>query len=219
VTVYSIFGQANGPATLQANTSQFNLAMEFEVSTELEVTGVWWLSAATAATLPTDTGIWTITGVGTGTQLLHHSAPSWSGAAGSGWVKDTYDGTVHVLPGTKYLVAVAGGGTGNWFTEDNLAGAFWNSGITNGPLSAPSSAAASSGQDPFFASGLWTFPPNAPANGFNFYVDVEVTTLPMPPTGPATVLFPQMTDSRFTPNTSWRQLGYAMSGGMRWYPA
>jgi len=193
VATYTIFGQAiTGPVTLQANANVFTLGMEFEVSRTMALTGVWWYSAKStdgsgpATLLPDDSGVWVNTGAGTGTSFAHHATASWSGAAGSGWVKDSYPGTDLLLSGSKYIVAVARATAVNfWFTEDNFAGSYWTSGagapgsngITNGPLSAPNvtNALATSSQAPFVA-GTWAYPNGTGGNtGFNFYVDVEVS--------------------------------------------
>ena len=106
-------------------------------------------------------------------------SPSWSGAAGSGWVSCSYTGVT--LPAGDYKVAVlnAAGSPAIWNPTTN---AYWGTGtgvggITNGPLSAPDTTHATSpGQDTFNSGATFTYPLtySSPANGANYWIDLEV---------------------------------------------
>lgn len=174
MTAYTLHNQGNYGFTGTAG-GVFEIGTEFEVATPVALTGIWLYSPAGATELPTECGIWNI-----GTTSLvadtHNTSPSWSGAAGSGWVKCAYDGSVTLTPGTQYVAAVydAGGASG-WHAT--LSG-YWTtgagaSGISNGPLSAPGSSTAVNGQA-VFNSGSFAFPAST-TGGFDFGVDVEVT--------------------------------------------
>jgi len=107
----------------------------------------------------------------------NNAAPTWSGAAGSGWVSCAYSGVT--LPAGDYKVATYHGPGAKWF-QATLN--YWGnggpaaSGITAGPLSAPSTTATSPGQSTYNA-GSWGYPGTygPGSGGENFWLDVEVT--------------------------------------------
>ena len=101
-------------------------------------------------------------------------------------MKCTYDGSVTLEPGTNYVTSVfypGDDGDNTWYASNIY---YWTSGpgadgVTNGPLSAPSSAAAINGQGVYNnGTGAFNFP-GTTDDGFQFWVDVEVT----PPAGGA----------------------------------
>ena len=144
----------------------YNVGTEFWLSAACPLNGIKYLSPAGAASLATRASVWAITDGG----LLRPeipatvvAAPSWSGAAGSGFVQVTYP-TPPILPPGKYVVAVfnAAGTGGGWNAKDSETGAFgsggYANGITSGPLSAPALAAASLCYDYSSADGANTPP-------------------------------------------------------------
>src|SRR6185437_8024142 len=160
----------------------FTLGCEFTLAQACTLDNIWFYSPAGVTQLPTECGIWNVT-----TQALvsgtDNAAPSWSGAAGSGWVSVPYSGVT--LPAGDYKVAVvnAAGTPAIWNpTTDSYWGATVGvGGIANGPLSAPDTTHATSpGQDTYNAGAAFTYPLtySAPANGANYWVDVEVTPVP-----------------------------------------
>src|SRR5208282_4724570 len=93
------------------------------------------------------------------------ASPSWSGAAGSGWVQASF-ASAPVLPVGKYRIAVfnSNGTLGGWNAKDSVTGAFatgnYQFGIQNGPISAPNQATASLCYDYNAADGANTPPYN-----------------------------------------------------------
>jgi len=165
-----------GSPLLSIDTNGYTIATEFALSQPCALNAIWWYSPPGAADLPTRCVIWNV-----GTQLAvagtDNTSPSWSGAAGSGWIKVPYDGSV-ILPAGKYKTSVFHPALGNaWFAD---IGNYWLTGgypgvngITNGPLSAPNAAASTTGQSSYH---ITTFAyPATDDGGANDWTDVEVT--------------------------------------------
>jgi len=157
----------NLSAVLDLNVN-YNVGTEFALAAApgvagYPVPGIKYLSPPGAASLATRASIWSISGGGlvraevAGAAL---AAPSWSGGAGSGWVTALF-AVPPVLPPGKYVAAVYNSnGTGGlapglgpgWNAKDSITGGYgpggdFTAGITNGPLSAPGLAAASTCYD------------------------------------------------------------------------
>jgi hypothetical protein len=191
MTAYSLHSGGSYGLAASGDSGGFTLGTEFEVADTIPLTAIPFFSGPLAAGLPTECGIWDI-----GTSSLvagtHQTSPSWSGAAGSGWVLASYGGSVSLVPGTKYVTSVfASSGGLNWFYD--ISG-YWTSGagaggITNGPLSAPGSAAAVNGQAVFVNAGVFAFPDET-VSGFDFGVDVLVTAAPASASGLLVASFP-----------------------------
>src|SRR5262249_17793606 len=111
-----------------------------------------------------------------------HASPSWSGAAGSGWVSESYTGVT--LPAGDYKVSVlnAAGAPAIWNTTTN---GDWGTrpgvgGITGRPGAGPGTPHPTSpGQSTYNLGASFTYPLtySSPANGANYWVDAEVTPL------------------------------------------
>ena len=73
------------PGTLNSDTAGYTLATEFRLSQSCALDNIWYFSAAGAGALPARCAIWSVSSqsVVAGTD---QTSPSWSGAAGSGWV-------------------------------------------------------------------------------------------------------------------------------------
>ena len=107
-----------------------------------------------------------------------NTAPSWSGAAGSGWVSCAYSGVT--LPAGDYKVSVFYAGGSQWY---QATVSYWggggpgSNGITSGPVTAPSLSAATSPGQSTYNYGSWAYPHTyaSGASGENNWVDVEVT--------------------------------------------
>jgi hypothetical protein len=126
----------------------YDVATEFALSQSCALNKVWYYSPPGTAQLATAASVWHITGTGTtGTLTAQAASPSWSGAAGSGWVSCSFSGTV--LPAGKYKVSVynAASVPDGWSPKDAntdyFRGGEGGGGITWGPLSAPNLAGAS----------------------------------------------------------------------------
>ncbi len=163
------------PGHVNSDTTGYTLATEFQLSASCALNKIWYYSAAGAAALPTRCAIWNVSSqtVVAGTD---QTSPSWSGAAGSGWVSFGYSGVT--LPAGDYKVAVYYGGGSEWY-QATLN--YWTSGagaggITAGPVTAPGNAAATSPGQGTYNQGSWAYPQTySSGNGENYWVDVEVT--------------------------------------------
>lgn len=183
VATYTLFSQASHGDLVVGDVGNYTLGMEFSLSQNVALTGIWFYSAPGAGALADYAcGIWLVSGqtlvpstqVGPGA-----GAVSYSGPAGSGWVKHSYDGSVTLLAGTNYRVAVAGVPAGNsWYSLTNN---YWANagpgagGLTNGPITAPNNATSDVGQDSFLLNA-WAYPTSVDPGGPNYWVDVEVRT-------------------------------------------
>ncbi len=163
------------PGHLDSDTAGYVLATEFQLSASCQLDNIWFYSASGAGALPTRCAIWDVSSqtVVTGTD---NTSPSWSGAAGSGWVSCSYNGVT--LPSGDYKVAVFYGGGSEWYQATVN---YWTSGpgtkgVTAGPLSAPSSSAATGPGQATYNAGSWAYPQTySSGNGENYWVNAEVT--------------------------------------------
>lgn len=183
----TVFGQPTSgmPSAVTQDTGTYTMGMQFSLSEDAALTGIWFYSAPGAVSLPAGCAIFQVTGAGTGTLVTgtDNSSPAWSGAAGSGWVKCTYDGSITLTAGVDYKVCYIGF-DGNWFYSatpnywDTGAG---SAGITSGAITVPNNAGADGGQDTFANPSFSLTYPTTSFNATNYWVDVEVTTAGTPP--------------------------------------
>ena len=165
------------PGGLDSDTTGYTLATEFRLSQSCTLGNIWFYSASGAGALPTRCAIWNVSSqsVVTGTD---QTSPSWSGAAGSGWVACPYSGVT--LPAGDYKVAVFYAGGSKWY---QTAVGYWASGgpgasgITAGPLTAPGTSSATSPGQSTYNKGSWAYPNTyeSGAQGENYWIDAEVT--------------------------------------------
>ena len=167
------------PPTDNQDNDEQTFGTEFRLSVPCALDNIWYYSSPSVSppALPTMCAIWNVQTrqVVSGTQ---NSAPSWSGAAGSGWVSCSYSGVT--LPAGDYKVAVyTPGGSTNFYqeTEDYFGSGAGANGIVSGPLSAPSAANATSPGQITYHHGGFAYPDTYDTgfNGQNRWVDVEVT--------------------------------------------
>lgn len=190
---------ANPGTTLDAAVA-YSVATEIRLSQACTLNRIWYYSPSGSASLATSARVWRVTGVNSGTSVAATASPSWSGAAGSGWVSCSFTG-VTLQPGTyKVSVYNSAGGSGAWSAKD-ASSSYWatgagSAGITNGPLYAPQLASASpayeyngnaGGNPPYsngtqepgqctFAQGSDTYPYlYVDTLAQNYWVDMEVT--------------------------------------------
>lgn len=181
MTVYTLFGQPAAPATLTADAQPYTFGVQFTVSSSAvspTLTGMWFYSAPSAAALPGTIALYQVSG----TSLVHSETPSWSGAAGSGWVRASFSSPPALTTGVAYKACVLQSSAVNWYA---VTGAYWSSGpgsggITSGVLTAPNNAGGDGGQDTFTNSGTLAYPATA-FNAGNYWVDLEVTATVTPP--------------------------------------
>lgn len=175
MTTYTLFGQPASPASIVSDSTAYTLGVQFSVaSSGYTLTGIWFYSASGAASLPSTIGLYAVSG----TSLVHSETPSWSGAAGSGWVKATFASPPSLTSGAAYKGCVLDASPGgNWYSATSH---YWDtgsgsSGITSGPdLSAPNNAGGSGGQDTLNTGSTIAYPSSS-FNAANYWVDVEVT--------------------------------------------
>jgi len=173
----NLFGNVDPGISSTNDASDYTMAMEFEVSADAPLTGIRFWSAPDANGLPVGTAIFNLdtSTVVSGSQ---DDTPSWSGAAGSGWVKNDYDGSVILRTGTHYAVAILKDSTTNVYSD---TANYWTtggpgaSGKTNGVISAPNSFSSTGavGQDQFHTGGGWVKPDSSFGDS-NYWIDVEV---------------------------------------------
>lgn len=169
--------------TIPATSNDDNLAQtfgtEFLLSEACTLNNIWFYSppAVSPPALPTICAVWDVKTqqVVSGTQ---NGAPSWSGAAGSGWVACEYSGVT--LPAGDYKVSVyTPGGSDNFYqeTEDYWGTGAGANGITSGPLTAPNAANATAPGQVTYYHGAFAYPDtfDSDFDGQNRWLDIEVT--------------------------------------------
>lgn len=172
MTTYRLWPSTPSPSVAAPKANDVTFATEFVLSQNQGLFGIWFYSAPGVLVTPSACVIWGVVSQAkvAGTETL---SPTWSGAAGSGWVQCVYPGTVVLLANTRYRVSVYHDASALWRTN---TAAYWTtgagaSGISNGPISAYSNATATVGQG--VTSVGYAFP-NTGAAGQNFWVDAEV---------------------------------------------
>ena len=165
------------PGSVAGDTHGYTLATEFKLTNSCTLDNIWFYSSSGAAALPTQCAIWSVSSqtVVSGTD---NTSPSWSGAAGSGWVSCAYSGVT--LPAGDYKVAVFYGGGSDWY---KVTTNYWGSGgpgangITAGPVTAPGLSGATSPGQATYNPGSWAYPQTygSTGNGENYWIDIEVT--------------------------------------------
>lgn len=170
MTAWTVLNGAGSPSSA-TGSSNITICLQFSVSQAVPLTGIWWDSPSGALALPSACVIFDNAGQIEVPGTLN-SAPSWSGAAGSGRVKCAYNGAVSLQPGHSYYAAVYNGTAQLWF--GSVAG-FWTADITNGPLTAPSNTDSLIGQCSVASGPSNIAFPTFTENQKNYGVDVEVT--------------------------------------------
>lgn len=173
MTAYTLFSQPANPASLTDDSADYTMGVQFSVNQSgCTLTAVWFWSAPGAGALPDTIALYAVTGA----SLVHSETASWSGAAGSGWVRAAFSSPPSLTSGTNYKAAIFEN-TGNFFYSGTPH--YWDTGpgaggITNGPLSAPANSGADGGQDTFTNSSSLSYPSTS-FNAANYWVDPEVS--------------------------------------------
>lgn len=175
MAVYTLFGQPASPASLTNDSADYTMSVQFSVSgSGCTLTGIWFWSAPGAFSLPETIALFAVSG-----QTLVHSEPAtWSGAAGSGWVKAAFSSPPSLTASAAYKACIFSN-SGNFFYSGTSH--YWDtgpgaSGISDGPLSAPPDSGADGGQDTFNAGSVLAYPDTS-FNAANYWVDPEVTAV------------------------------------------
>jgi hypothetical protein len=183
------------------SAANYILGTEFVLAQSCTLGKIWFYSPAGASQLPTQCCVWNVSSTAMVAGTLKTS-PSWSGAAGSGWVSASYSGVT--LPAGDYKAAVwNGAGSPSGFNEyslyyfTTLAGA---AGITSGPVTVPNASGATSPGQSTYQTNSGTFAyPNlyVSGQGQSYWVDVEVTPAGSPHTATAALtVTPSFTAAR-----------------------
>jgi hypothetical protein len=181
---------AGDPATEPDSAVSYVIGTEIHLSEQCELGAIWYFSPAGTAQLATACDVWDISSQA---RAAGTASPSWSGAAGSGWVGCPFSGVT--LPAGQYRISVYNGAAlpDEWGVKRI---GYWGpggpgaAGITSGPLYAPPTASAAaaeifqgSGTEPgqgIFAIGPPDQYPDQYVDGLfqNYWVDAEVTPVP-----------------------------------------
>lgn len=163
-SLYSQAAQAtDGNGAGNAGTT----GLHFTVSSAATLSGLWQYSPAGCTQLPATIALYNYS-----TQaLITSNAASWSGAAGSGWVFAAFTSPPSLASGTGYMAAAFRNDSSNaWFCF--LSTATWPK--SSGILTAP--ADVSTGQGWYDNTDTTLHFPSSQLPGFNWYLDVEVST-------------------------------------------
>lgn len=201
MTTYSLEKQAVTAGLVATSTlTGRTLARGFTVSAPAGMTGIWFRSASGAGALPTACCVFDAANTATPVTGTLNSSPSWSGAAGSGWVKCTYDGTITLQVGHTYYVCVyyAGDGVNKWWSSATTwpsslgGGTPFATTVSNGPLNAlvDNGTTPAIGQDSSnpATTGI-AYPNHLIQHNLDLGVDIEVNGAPAPVSVGATVGF------------------------------
>jgi Domain of unknown function (DUF4082) len=181
-------GLPDPPNRLADDSLNFTIATEFVLSASCALDKIWFYSPPGTSQLPTECGIWNVS-----SQALvagtDNASPSWSGAAGSGWVSCDYSSAgITLTANTKFKVSVVNGSANpdswNSATIDYWSTGTGGNGISSGPLMAPNETDATSpGQSSYHQGTAFAYPDTYDTGGApNYWVDVEVTPSSATPT-------------------------------------
>lgn len=159
---------------------KYTLGLWFTLSEPCTLDAVRYFSPPGAAGLATEIAVWD-----PGTREIisgtHNTSPSWSGAAGSGWVQAGY-GTAPLLAAGDYVLTIFSdvAQVFNATTLDYYTTGFGASGLTAGPVTVPDAASASLGQNTYEdttgTTGAIAFPDLYVAGqGQNYWLDAVFT--------------------------------------------
>lgn len=184
MTTYRIW-----PSTTPSEASLINqsfggvIGTEFEGSEALTVVRIWTFSGSGLNELPVAVGIYQVSNT---TLVLSDTSPSWSGAAGSGWI--SVNESVNLSASTRYKVVIqtSGSGTGlNYFEVYFESGNPGGSDIVNGPLTCFTETDSTNGQCSYSTSAFPAYP-STDAGSNNYWIDIEVEPTPVTHQGSGT---------------------------------
>ena len=172
----TIWAQANPTGvTGYSTTAETNttFGVYFTAAQAGTLQAIWFYSPSGSTDLPAEIALYAYTGQ---TLLSSNASPSWSGAAGSGWVRATLS-TVALSSGTGYVaVYYTGPGTLTnqaYIYTGSSPAAWFPSTSADGNLTAPQATPAYN-QAPY-NTGSFAFPAQYNGNNLNWLLDVEVS--------------------------------------------
>jgi Domain of unknown function (DUF4082)/Cadherin-like domain len=153
----SLFSASSAPTTvLVSDSSSVELGVKFQVTSPGKILGIRFYKGP--RNIGTHVGnLWSSTGA-----LL--ATVTFTGETASGWQQAFFSSPVAVTTGTTYLVSYHSSG---FYSAD---GGYFVNALTNGPLTAPSSA--SGGGNGVYAYGSTSVFPSNSFNSANYWVDV-----------------------------------------------
>jgi hypothetical protein len=172
VTLYQIWPAASGPGSASPDVSGENLGTELYVTTTgLSAVGLRFWRADTSITGPIVGRLYAVTDATTGTAVPGTDV-TWT-VSGTGWLSAAFAAPVPLTANQRYRAV------GNFPANYSATSHYWDSGdgaagLTNGPLVAPNTGAATGGdQGSFVGGGSLAFPVNS-FNSTAYWVDVDV---------------------------------------------
>ncbi len=181
MTDYRLWPATNGAATVNPDTGSSDLGLQFKVtsSNAITITGYWRWVATSQDTNGTHYSfrLYSTTN-GTSGSLVTGTTVTGSGTWTVGAWNFTAITPVSLVSGTTYTSACTHTAASAHYPSTNN---YWSSGaggsgITNGPLSAPSSATALGGkQCPYNQPSTGAFPAQYMYISSNYWVDVAIT--------------------------------------------
>ena len=159
--------------------NNFTLGKQFILSQGCTISNIWFYSPSGVTQLPTEIGVYQSSGPAL---VASNASPSWSGAAGSGWVKASLSGTLSAS--VKYKIAVLNGAGSPAIWNGAIANyyttGFGASGLTAGPITVYDNATADSpGQESYNAGATITYP-GTNAGPYAYGLDIELTPVAAP---------------------------------------
>lgn len=165
---WTLYSQAAETVETTGTTTGGTVGLHFSVSEACPLAALWLYSPSghSLTVLPTAIALYDYA-----TNALIHSETgvTWSGAAGSGWVRAAFASPPELAPGTEYTAA-AFRSSGAWFIYDSDTG--WSGDVTSGPITAPVSDGTQGWYNEDNTTAI-SFPGSQLA-GYNWYLDVEV---------------------------------------------
>jgi hypothetical protein len=153
----SLFSGNPTPSVVSVNDpNSVELGFKFQASSAGDITGLRFYKGP-SNTGPHDANLWSSTG-----SLL--ATATFGNETASGWQQVNFATPVTITPGTTYVASYHT--SGNYSADPNL----FSSAVTNGPLTAPSSA--SSGGNGVYAYGSGSLFPSSSFNSTSYGVDV-----------------------------------------------
>lgn len=172
MAVYRLWPSTSGPGAATADTENYTLGTEFEVSSAANFTG-WYFWCQTAATVTFS--LYQVDSAGAGTLVGQVTGVSLAAPLGE-WKYQAIAMPVGLTIGQRYRATVTSS-TNNFYCATSN---YWNSGggsagITNGILSAPNVSNAIGNDQGSFLVGASPGFPTGGFNATNYWVDPEVS--------------------------------------------
>ena len=174
-TIWSQADPTGVPGYALTSPSDETYGLYFTVNAACALTAIWFYSPSGSTSLPTWTALSTTTTGATGTLVAQDSSPSWSGAAGSGWVRDNSFPATLLSTGVSYVAQYSGAlivSQAYLYTGATPA-AWFPSSSPSGLITAPQYLPATTNCNGPYAFALDTFPTSTLGGNLNFLMDVE----------------------------------------------